>query len=153
MFLNGIFFYICLQPNTMNITYTFKDLPEIAGKVLSDITNKTLLFYGEMGVGKTTLIKELAKRLGVKDVLSSPTFSIVNEYELDNDKLYHFDFYRLEKEEEALDIGVEDYFDSGHWNLIEWPEKIKNLLPKENTKIQLTKNNNGSRTLKMMPVN
>ncbi len=136
----------------MNMTYTLNDLPQIAGKVLSEITNKTLLFYGDMGVGKTTLIKELAKKLGVKDVLSSPTFSIVNEYELENDKVYHFDFYRLESEEEALDIGVEDYFYSGHWNLIEWPEKIKNLIPEENTQIKILKNTNGSRTINVTPV-
>lgn len=136
----------------MNMTYTLNNLPEVAGKVLSDTTNKTLLFYGEMGVGKTTLIKELAKKLGVTDMISSPTFSIVNEYRLDDDKLYHFDFYRLNTEEEALDIGVEDYFYSGHWNFIEWPEKVKNLLPLESTKINITTNKNGSRTINIMPV-
>tara|TARA_R110002072_G_scaffold118631_1_gene250691 strand:- start:100207 stop:100620 length:414 start_codon:yes stop_codon:yes gene_type:complete len=136
----------------MNMTYTLNNLPEVAGKVLSDTTNKTLLFYGEMGVGKTTLIKELAKKLGVTDMISSPTFSIVNEYRLVDDKLYHFDFYRLNTEEEALDIGVEDYFYSGHWNFIEWPEKVKNLLPLESTKINITTNKNGSRTINIMPV-
>tara|TARA_R110002124_G_scaffold138576_6_gene302241 strand:+ start:189102 stop:189509 length:408 start_codon:yes stop_codon:yes gene_type:complete len=134
------------------MTYTLNNLPEVAGKVLSDTTNKTLLFYGEMGVGKTTLIKELAKKLGVTDMISSPTFSIVNEYRLVDDKLYHFDFYRLNTEEEALDIGVEDYFYSGHWNFIEWPEKVKNLLPLESTKINITTNKNGSRTINIMPV-
>tara|TARA_R110002049_G_scaffold2214_40_gene16118 strand:+ start:1309 stop:1716 length:408 start_codon:yes stop_codon:yes gene_type:complete len=134
------------------MTYTLNNLPEVAGKVLSDTTNKTLLFYGEMGVGKTTLIKELAKKLGVTDMISSPTFSIVNEYRLDDDRLYHFDFYRLNTEEEALDIGVEDYFYSGHWNFIEWPEKVKNLLPLESTKINITTNKNGSRTINIMPV-
>lgn len=152
MSINGIFFYICSQPDPMNMTYTLNNLPEVAGKVLSDTTNKTLLFYGEMGVGKTTLIKELAKKLGVTDMISSPTFSIVNEYRLDDDRLYHFDFYRLNTEEEALDIGVEDYFYSGHWNFIEWPEKVKNLLPLESTKINITTNKNGSRTINIMPV-
>ncbi len=129
-----------------------KDLPQVAKKVLTNAPYKTLLFYGEMGTGKTTLIKELAKNIGVEDVMSSPTFSIINEYHLENDKLFHFDFYRIESEEEALDIGIEDYLDSDHWNLIEWPEKIKNLLPENFTAIELTKNTNGSRTLKLEPV-
>jgi len=137
----------------MKMTYTLLDLPDVAGVVLSDLSNKTLLLYGDMGVGKTTLIKELAKKLGVKELLSSPTYSIINEYELENDKLYHFDFYRLENENEAIDIGVEDYFYSGHWNIIEWPDRIENLLPKNKTKIQLTKNNDGSRTINMTPMN
>lgn len=137
----------------MEQTYTIRDLPKIAGMVLTNASTKTLLFYGDMGVGKTTLIKELAKKLGVQDTLSSPSFSIVNEYLLDSDKLYHFDFYRINTEEEALDIGIEDYFDTDHWKLIEWPEKIANLLPEENTKIQLTINKNGSRTINVTPVN
>ena len=137
----------------MEYTYTIQDLPKVAEKVLLNASNKILLFYGGMGVGKTTMIKELAKRLGVTDTISSPTFSIVNEYEIDNDKVYHFDFYRIKKEEEALDIGIEEYLYSGHWILIEWPEKIKNLLPLENTKINLIKNKNESRTINMMPVN
>jgi tRNA threonylcarbamoyladenosine biosynthesis protein TsaE len=136
----------------MEHTYTIDDLPEVAGMILSNASTKTLLFYGDMGVGKTTLIKELAKKLGVQDTLSSPTYSIVNEYLLDSDKLYHFDFYRINSEEEALDIGIDDYFESNHWKLIEWPEKISNLLPEENTKIQLTINLNGSRTINVMPV-
>jgi tRNA threonylcarbamoyladenosine biosynthesis protein TsaE len=105
-----------------------------------------------MGTGKTTLIKEIAKQLGVNDVLSSPTFSIVNEYKLNEEKLFHFDFYRIENEEEAYDIGIEEYFYSGLWNLIEWPEKIENLLPEKSTKIKLTKNKNGSRTIMIMPM-
>ncbi len=136
----------------MEYTYTLQDLPEIAEKVLLAVPNKTLLFYGDMAVGKTTLIKEIAKRLGVKDNISSPTFSIVNEYEIENGKVYHFDFYRIEKEEEILDIGIEEYFYSNHWILIEWPEKIKSLLPAINTVIKLTKNKNGSRTINIMPV-
>ena len=130
-----------------------EDLPQIADTVLSNSDYKTLLFYGEMGAGKTTLIKELAKKIGVKDSLSSPTFSIVNEYDLENDKLYHFDCYRLNSVDEALDIGIEEYLDSGHWNLIEWPEKIESLLPESKIEIELIKNINGSRTLNLKPVN
>ncbi|TDI68878.1 MAG: tRNA (adenosine(37)-N6)-threonylcarbamoyltransferase complex ATPase subunit type 1 TsaE [Bacteroidetes bacterium] len=136
----------------MEQTYTIKDLPNIAGMVLTNASTKTLLFYGDMGVGKTTLIKELAKKLGVQDTLSSPTYSIVNEYLLDSDKLYHFDFYRIKNEEEAMDLGIEEYFETNHWKLIEWPEKISNLLPEENTKIKLTINLNGSRTINVTPV-
>ena len=137
----------------MCITYMLEDLPQIADQLVSKATSKTILFYGEMGVGKTTLIKEIAKKIGVTEMLSSPTFSIVNEYELENDKLFHFDCYRLASEEEALDIGIEDYLFSGHWNLIEWPENIENLLPKKKLIIEVTKNKNGSRTLKKKLVN
>jgi tRNA threonylcarbamoyladenosine biosynthesis protein TsaE len=131
----------------MKLTYTLDELPEIADKVLLEATTKTLLFYGEMGVGKTTFIKVLAQNLGVQEALSSPTFSIVNEYIVGNEKLYHFDCYRLEREEEAYDIGIEDYLDSGHWCFIEWPENIATVLPETVTNIRLTKNQNGSRTI------
>ena len=125
-----------------------KDLPRIADHIVLNATSKVIVFYGEMGVGKTTLIKEIAKRIGVTEIISSPTYSIVNEYELENDKLFHFDCYRLASEDEALDIGIEDYLFSNHWNLIEWPEKIENLLPEKKMSIELSKNKNGSRTLK-----
>jgi len=137
----------------MEYTFSKDEIPEIAKKILSEIKTKIALFYGEMGTGKTTLIKELAKQLGVEDVMSSPTFSIVNEYKLNEEKLFHFDFYRIENEEEAYDIGIEEYFYSGYWNLIEWPEKIDNLLPEEYTEIKLTKNKNGSRTIMIKPMN
>ncbi|MBT8274724.1 MAG: tRNA (adenosine(37)-N6)-threonylcarbamoyltransferase complex ATPase subunit type 1 TsaE [Bacteroidia bacterium] len=136
----------------MELTYTLQDLPEVAEKVLTGSSSKTLLFYGEMGTGKTTLIKEIAKNLGVEEAVNSPTFSIVNEHILNSEKLYHYDFYRLESLDEALDIGIEDYLYSGHWNFVEWPEKVEALLPGESTKIELIKNENGSRTLNIMPV-
>ena len=136
----------------MEYTYTLHDLPKAAEKVMEATSSKVLLFYGEMGVGKTTLIKEVAKLLGIRDMINSPTYSIVNEYEIENDKLFHFDFYRIENEEEAMDIGLEEYLYSDHWSLIEWPEKIKQLLPTDNTEIKITKNTNGSRTLTITPV-
>mgnify|MGYP001020379083 FL=1 len=134
----------------MEFNFNLQDLTYIAKEILRNVPNKTLLFYGTMGVGKTTLIKELSKQLGVTDVINSPTFSLVNEYEIMNDKIYHFDFYRIKSEEEALDIGIEDYFFSGHWNLIEWPENISNLLPPNSTKIEMNKNQNGTRTLNIV---
>ena len=136
----------------MNCTYTLQELPQIAGKVLDQLPSKTVLFHGAMGVGKTTLIKELAKQLGSQDPVSSPTFSLVNEYALPEDKLFHFDFYRLEDEEEAYDMGIEEYMDSDHWKFIEWPERIASLIPEDKVTIELTKNNNGSRTLNVVPV-
>ena len=137
----------------MKRTYTLAELPDIASLILENINSKTLLLYGEMGVGKTTLVKELAQKLGIKESISSPTFSIVNEYDLPKDKLYHFDFYRIIDETELLDIGIEDYFETDHWKLIEWPERVnENLLPLNRTTLKLTKNTNGSRTIQIMPM-
>ena len=137
----------------MKYTYTLKDLPNLARKILSEITYKNLLFYGEMGTGKTTLIKELARKLGVEEELSSPTFAIVNEHKTDDGPLYHFDFYRIDDVSEALDIGVEEYLESGDWNMIEWPERIESLIEPPYVRMEITTNDNGSRTLKMLSVN
>lgn len=112
-------------------TYKLHELPQVAKTILKEAKNKILLFYADMGVGKTTLIKELIKQLGSADNVTSPTFSLVNEYASENGSLYHFDFYRIEEEVEALDIGIEEYFDSGTWLFIEWPEKIASLLPND----------------------
>jgi len=92
-------------------------------------SEKIFLFYGDMGAGKTTLIKSLCESLGVKEPATSPTFSIVNEYQGDSSKIYHFDFYRLKNQSEALDLGYEEYFYSDNYCFIEWPEKIPDLLP------------------------
>jgi len=117
------------------------DLKEVAVEVLklSEVKN-IICFYGEMGVGKTTFIKEICKELEVIDNVSSPTFSIINEYKTKNDKfVFHFDFYRLEKEEEAFDIGYEEYFYQGNLCLIEWPEKISLIIPENIIKVQITR--------------
>ena len=123
----------------MNKNYSLQDLSSIAADIISSVKNKTLLFYGEMGVGKTTLIKEICQQLGILDNISSPTFSLVNEYQTSKEeKVFHFDFYRIEEEEEALDIGIEEYFDSDAWCLVEWPENIENLLPLDAAQIYLS---------------
>ena len=130
--------------------YTLQQLPQIAKQIISESPDKVLLFYGEMGVGKTTLIKELVKQLEVEDVVTSPTFSLVNEYQSRKGAtIYHFDFYRIENEEEAMDIGIEDYFYNNSWCLIEWPEKVKNLLPLNAVEIHLSINEDESRTIVM----
>ncbi len=129
--------------------FDIQSIDTVAKELLANTTHKTILFYGEMGAGKTTLISALVKALGGLDEASSPTFSIVNEYEVTNDKVYHFDFYRIEDVTEVLDIGIEDYLYSGHWNFIEWPENIKEILPKKADISYIKINKDGSRTLEL----
>jgi len=112
----------------LEISYKVNEIEDVAEQLIKNLKTKTLLIYGEMGVGKTTLIKAIVKTLGSKDVVSSPTFSIVNEYELKNDKIYHFDLYRIKDLEEAYNFGIEDYLFNNNWILIEWPEKIEGIL-------------------------
>jgi tRNA threonylcarbamoyladenosine biosynthesis protein TsaE len=134
----------------MNKNYSLENLSEVATELISSAKNKTLLFYGQMGVGKTTLIKEICKQLGVLDTISSPTFSLVNEYETSkSEKVFHFDFYRIAQEEEALDIGIEEYFDNNDWCLIEWPENIENLLPLDAEEIHLSILENQNRNIQI----
>ena len=125
------------------------DLPRIAEQIIAiagDI--KVWLFEGDMGAGKTTLIKALCKAFGVMDNVTSPTFSLVNEYENQNGStFYHFDFYRIKDETEAMDIGPEDYFYSGDFCFIEWPSKIPNLIPDTHLSIYLEVNPDHSRRL------
>ena len=134
----------------MNKNYSLENLSEVATEIISSAENKTLLFYGQMGVGKTTLIKEICKQLGVLDNISSPTFSLVNEYQTsNNEKVFHFDFYRIEEEEEALDMGIEEYFDNNDWCLVEWPENIENLLPLKAVQIHLSILNDQQRNIQL----
>ena len=101
--------------------------------------NRKFAFYGEMGVGKTTLIKSLSLHLGVTDMVSSPTFSIVNEYPInESDKIYHFDFFRIEDEQEAYDMGYEEYFFSNAYCFIEWADKITNLIKEDVVRIKMS---------------
>lgn len=113
------------------------ELPEVAQKIIDQLQHKLITFEGEMGAGKTTFIKEFVKALGTNDEVSSPTFSIVNEYETDKGKVYHFDFYRLNHEDEALDFGIDEYLYSNQYCLMEWPNKIANFIPDEHHTITL----------------
>lgn len=114
----------------MNFTANkLEDLIPIAKEILTNLKHKVVLFEGELGAGKTSFIKVLVKEMGSSDEVSSPTFSIVNEYELPKGKVFHFDLYRIKTEEEALDFGIDEYLDSGNFCFIEWPDKISDLLP------------------------
>ena len=123
----------------MTLTYKLSEIDDIAAQLIEMFKYKTILFEAEMGSGKTTLIKALSLQLGVADVVSSPTFSIVNEYPIDeSDKIYHFDFYRIENEQEAYDVGYEEYFFSTAYCFIEWPEKITNLIEEDMVRIEMS---------------
>jgi len=112
--------------------------------------NTVFAFYGNMGAGKTTFIKAVCEELGVEDVINSPTFAIVNEYRSDSGELiYHFDFYRINKIEEAYDFGYEDYFFSGALCFIEWPEKIEELLPGDCVSVYIDVNEDNTRTVRV----
>ena len=115
------------------------ELNKAAKEIINYSGEQTIwAFYGEMGAGKTTLIRAIADQLEIEDNVHSPTFSIVNEYEsLTDEVFYHFDFYRIKKETEAMDIGIEEYFDSGDVCFIEWPQKIPSLLPCKHLKIEI----------------
>ena len=128
---------------------TLADLEQIGRDLVQAIEGiQVIAFHGEMGAGKTTFIKAIGKVLGAEDVMSSPTFSIVNEYKLgDSQKIFHFDFYRIKNEAEAYDIGTEEYFDSGHYCFVEWPEKIPSLLPLQYANVFITINDNTHRTI------
>lgn len=133
----------------IEITYHLADIETVAQKVLATVNSKTLLLRGFMGIGKTTFVKALVKVLGSHDDVSSPTFSIVNEYELPHDRLFHFDMYRIKDETEALQFGIEDYLSSNHWIVMEWPEKIPDLIPDDAVEICITLNTDHTRTLKL----
>ncbi|MBS7786651.1 tRNA (adenosine(37)-N6)-threonylcarbamoyltransferase complex ATPase subunit type 1 TsaE [Flavobacterium sp. CYK-55] len=132
----------------MNITFSLDEIQQTAQKVLDQKPHKVILFFGEMGAGKTTFIKSLAKKLGVENTTSSPTFSLVNEYQDSNrNPVYHFDVYRLKTEAEAYDMGIDEYLYSGHWCLIEWPEKIPTLIPNEHSVIKIRSLADGRREI------
>ena len=128
---------------------SLSDLNVVADKFLRIMRGKKVFaFFGPMGVGKTTFIKALCNELGVVEIVTSPTFALVNEYQTGNGEvIYHFDFYRINKIEEVYDLGYEDYFYSGNYCFIEWPDKIAELLPENIAYVQLVENKDGSRTI------
>lgn len=126
-----------------------EDLSRAAKEFLEKIRDHTIIaFYGSMGAGKTTFITALCKELGVSDVVNSPTFTIVNEYLTEAGRpVYHFDFYRINRLSEAMDIGLYEYFDSGELCLMEWPELIEELLPEDTLKVTIQAEDTNTRTL------
>jgi|SRR6185437_15553657 len=129
-------------------TSSISQLPGIASEIIKFAENaRIFLFYGDMGAGKTTLIKSLCEHLGTTEPVTSPTFSIVNEYVGKNSKIYHFDFYRLKNQTEALDLGYEEYFYSGAYCFIEWPEKIPDLLPEHYVSLTIKVTGESSRQI------
>ena len=138
------------KKHIMEIIFSLEAIEKVASQIIEQNPKKVILFHGEMGVGKTTLIKQLCKNLGITDTTSSPTFSLVNEYQSkDNQSVFHFDFYRLNTETEALDMGIEDYLYSNSWCFIEWAGKIPNLIPETHSVIQIDLLSDGKRLLKL----
>ncbi|PKA96486.1 tRNA threonylcarbamoyladenosine biosynthesis protein TsaE [Flavobacteriaceae bacterium MAR_2009_75] len=136
----------------MDVIYKETQLSNIARQLLNESKSKTLTFFAPMGAGKTTLIKSLVKELGALDTGNSPTFGIVNEYHNENDVLlaYHFDFYRLNDEMEALDMGLEDYLNKDCYIFIEWPEKIENLIPSDCQKVTIEVVDSDTRKIRLV---
>ncbi|MDR0413768.1 MAG: tRNA (adenosine(37)-N6)-threonylcarbamoyltransferase complex ATPase subunit type 1 TsaE [Dysgonamonadaceae bacterium] len=123
---------------------------EAAGEFIRRMNGHTVFaFNGAMGAGKTTFIKALCEQLGVTDAINSPTFAIVNEYRTAAEMIYHFDFYRVDTEREAYDLGLSDYFDSGALCFIEWPDKVASLLPEHTVFVAIVEQEDGSRTVRL----
>lgn len=133
----------------MEINYSLNEVEDVAKQLINNVSSKILLFFGDMGVGKTTLIKAIVKELGSNDEVSSPTFSIVNEYELNNNSIYHFDLYRINDLEEAYNFGIEDYLYNDNWIIMEWPELIETILPNHYDSIHIVLKSENERKLKL----
>lgn len=139
-----------LETQELEKTYSLHEVDEAANWLIDQCSDQAIWrFYGPMGAGKTTLIKSLCSQWGVREEVNSPTYSIVNEYIGTEGKIYHFDFYRLNNVEEALEIGVEDYLYQGNRCLIEWPELIEELLPNNTPQITLSSIDEHTRILKL----
>ena len=128
-----------------------QSLPDVARSFLDrNVDNRIFAFYGDLGAGKTTFIKALCNELNVIDIVSSPSFSIINEYQNEQGmKIYHMDFYRIRNMEEAMQIGLEDYFSTNNYCFIEWPERIDELLPNQTTFVKIVQSHNNSRVLEI----
>lgn len=135
---------------TIHIT-SEDQLPQVAEAVISQTGRRTVVaFRGEMGAGKTTLIRQIAAQLGATDTVTSPTFALVNQYKgAGNRRIFHFDFYRIEDVREAYDLGYEEYFYSGDLCLVEWPEKIEQLLPDNAVTVRITVDSDTARTFEI----
>ena len=133
----------------MIFEYKLNNIDKIAKELINSFKNKIVLFNGDMGSGKTTIISSIVNILGTNVKVSSPTFSIVNEYNIDEGSIYHFDFYRLKNSNEALDLGIYEYLNSGNWNFIEWGEKIQELLNEEFTTVNIKVISKGKRLLEL----
>jgi len=133
----------------LQTTYNLQSITQVAKTLISHgKTEPVWLFYGDLGAGKTTLIKEVCLQLGVDiHFLSSPTFSIINEYPSRSGTVYHFDFYRLKGESEVLDLGIEEYFDSGNFCFVEWPDRLGSLMPSDYLKISILHSNDTERII------
>jgi len=132
-------------------TYSLSEIETVAKNLLPYLTNKVILVNGDMGAGKTTMIKALCKALNSPDVVSSPTFSLINEYRTAKDEpLYHFDCYRIENEEEAYDFGAEEYLHSGHLCFLEWSENIASLLPEKCSSLMIEKIDTNTRKITLI---
>ncbi len=143
-----LFDYFCQMKLVVN---SLSQIDATAQKIIVFAgTQKIFLFYGDMGAGKTTLIKALCKNLGTHDNIASPTFSIVNEYKTETAGIYHFDLYRLKNQNEALDMGFEEYLYSGNYCFVEWPERIPDLLPLHYISIKITVTGNDTRLLNIV---
>lgn len=138
-----------MKPGQLFHHVPLEGLPGVAKAIVEEMSNtKIWLFVGDLGAGKTTLVKVVGGLLGVEDMMSSPSFSIVNEYHSATaGKVFHFDFYRIRNEFEAMEIGVEEYFYSGHPCLIEWPEKVPGLIPADHGVVELTIEDEYKRTI------
>jgi len=133
----------------MIFEYKLNNIDNIAKELINSFKNKIVLFNGDMGSGKTTIISSIVNILGTNVKVSSPTFSIVNEYNINEGYIYHFDFYRLKNSNEALDLGIYEYLNSGNWNFIEWGEKIQELLNEEFTTVNIKVISKGKRLLEL----
>lgn len=135
---------------TIHIT-SQEELPQVAAAVIRALGRRTVVaFRGEMGAGKTTLIREIAAQLGATDTVTSPTFALVNQYKGSGKRpIYHFDFYRIDDLREAFDLGYEEYFYSGDICLVEWPEKIEPLLPENTIQVHITVDSETARTFEI----
>ncbi|HCW65038.1 MAG: tRNA (adenosine(37)-N6)-threonylcarbamoyltransferase complex ATPase subunit type 1 TsaE [Bacteroidota bacterium] len=135
----------------MEYTYALDQIDEVAEALIKNLKFSTILFYGDLGAGKTTLIKALVKRLGSADNVSSPTFSLINEYKTDaGASIFHLDLYRLKDENEAYDLGIEELLETDSLKLIEWPQKINSLLNNEVHSARIFSTKDNVRTLKFL---